>query len=66
MVQRNITPVNQTQIQIPGHMQNECEHKCKVDDDILIVKNELCGIHWSHYQCCYTAKKAKVTELRLL
>lgn len=38
MVQRNITSVNQTQIQNPGHMQNGCEHKCKVDDDTLVVK----------------------------
>lgn len=38
MVKRNITPVNETQNQIPGHMQNGCEHKCKVDDDTLVVK----------------------------
>lgn len=38
MVQRNTTSVTQTQIQIPGCMQNGCEHKCKVDDDTLIVK----------------------------
>jgi len=38
MVQRNTTPINKTQIQITGQMQKGCDHKCKIDDDTLILK----------------------------
>jgi len=37
-IQRSMTLVNQTQNHVPAPTKNSCEHKCKVDDDTLIVK----------------------------